>query len=308
MQIIRQLDLFPSSFTQVVLTVGNFDGMHRGHRAVLQQLKSPCSKDKKTGVITFGNHPSEILRPERPTSLICTLPHRLRLIEEFGIDFTVCLPFTPSLANLSALTFIEQIRKFVPFTDLILGFDATLGKDRQGNRETMQLIAKKVGFRIFYLEQYYYEGNPVSSTNIRNALTSGNFPLVNALLNRPYSIYGTVERGSGTGAKLGFPTANLNVTGLCLPPYGVYTVDMIKDGRLFEGIANLGVAPTIRNSFSPTLEVHLLDRPENEFYGTNVEVIFKTFIRPENRFSDAQELRLQIAKDIRFAKKEASSY
>jgi riboflavin kinase / FMN adenylyltransferase len=301
MPIIEKLEDFVPSRQPIVLTVGNFDGVHRGHCAVLKRAQMLAGQEGEVIVLTFRNHPSEVLRPEQPTRLLCTLPHKLRLLQEFGINTTLLLPFTRYLAQHSANSFIENVRQFIPFSHLVLGHDATLGRDRQGNRAMMQELGMEWGFNVHYLEEYRYEGKPVSSTRIRESLQQGDFVQVEELLDRPYSIYGTVSSGGGKGKQLGFPTANLDVTGLCLPPLGVYAIEALHDSRRIQGIANLGTAPTIREDNKPILEVHLFDAHQ-DWLNHHLEIIFKRFIRPEQKFHNIEELRQQIYKDIELAK------
>lgn len=281
----------------IVLTIGNFDGMHRGHRAVLKKAKLLAGQEGQVIVLTFRNHPSEVLRPEQPVQLLCSLSHKLLLLEQFGIESTILLPFTRYLAEHSARSFVEQVRQFLPFSDLVLGFDATLGRDRQGDRSTMLALGMEWGFNVHYLEEYRYEGKAVSSTRVREALKQGDLEQVGELLDRPYSIYGSVMTGAGKGKILGFPTANIEVAGLCLPPLGVYAVNILYHSELLQGIANLGTAPTVRKDGNPVLEVHLFDHAQ-DLVGQKLEVIFKKFIRPEKKFDNIDELKQQIRMDI----------
>lgn len=298
MRVLERLEDYTQSSLPIVLTIGNFDGMHRGHRAVLRHAQSLAGQEGQTVALTFRNHPSEVLKPEQPTSLLCTLPHKILLLEEFGIDKIILLPFTHDLAQHSAASFIDYIRQFIPFSHLVLGHDATLGRDRQGDRLTMSTLGQEWGFTVHYLEEYRFEGEPVSSTRIRKLLQQGDLKQAALLLDRPYSIYAFVHPGMGKGKQIGFPTANLDISGLCLPPLGVYGVDVIKHSRLIQGIANLGFAPTVRaNHDQPILEVHLFDE-EQMLYGEYLEVIFKKFIRPEQTFRSLEELREQIHRDI----------
>ena len=301
MTIIEKLEDYSYPRQPLVLTVGNFDGMHRGHRAVLQRAQTLAGPEGQVVVLTFRNHPSEVLRPEQPTCLLCTLPHRLRLLQQFGIATIVLLPFTRYLAQHSAQSFIERVRQSIPFSHLVLGHDATLGRDRQGDRLTMQALGMEWGFNVYYLEEYRYEGKPVSSTRIRQTLQQGDLQQAEELLGRPYSIYASVIKGEGRGKQIGFPTINLDVTGLCLPPFGVYAVDVRNDSKQLPGIANLGVAPTLRQDHKPVLEVHLFENDQNEI-GPELEIIFKGFIRPEQKFFHLDELRQQIRQDIEFVK------
>lgn len=301
MQIIERLEDFNLKQTPLVLTIGNFDGMHRGHCAVLKRARSLAGSEGEIVVLTFQNHPSEILKPNHPTKLLCTLPHKLSLLEMQGIEKVLLLPFTRYLAEHSAASFIERIRQSIPFTSLVLGHDATLGRDRQGNRAVMEELGEQWGFTPFYQEEYRFEGQTVSSTRIREELQLGHLEQVEQLLNRPYSIYNLVSEGKGHGKKVGFPTANLNVDRLSLPPYGVYAVEVKNNDRTFLGIANLGVAPTLRTDETPILEVHLFDQEKN-FYGEYLEIIFKQFLRSEQKFPSIEELQKQIHLDIEKAK------
>lgn len=296
MPIIEKLEDFTSPRQPLVMMIGNFDGMHRGHRAVLRQAQT-LAREGQVIALTFRNHPSEVLKPEQPALLLCTLPHKLQLLQQAGIDTILLLPFTRYLAQHSARSFIEHVRQFIPFSHLVLGHDATLGRDRQGDRSTMNQLGMEWGFQVHYLEEYRYEGKPVSSTRIREALQQGDFMQVEELLERPYSIYGPVMIGAGKGKHLGFPTANINVTGLCLPPLGVYAIEVIHHSRRIQGIANLGVAPTVKQDHSPILEAHLFEQ-DQELTGQYLEVIFKGFIRPERKFHNIEELQQQIHKDI----------
>jgi riboflavin kinase / FMN adenylyltransferase len=302
MQLIERLEDFTQPRHPLILTIGNFDGMHRGHCAVLKRAQHFAGKEGETVVLTFRNHPSEVLRPDQPTRLLCTLSHRIILLEKFGVNRILLLTFTKYLAKHSAASFIEHLRQFIPFSHLVLGHDSTLGRDRQGNRATMQELGDAWGFHVYYQDEYRFEGQPVSSTRIREALQQGDFNRVEQLLDRPYSIYASVSIGEGIGKQIGFPTANLEISELCLPPSGVYAVEVIKNSKSMEGIANLGVAPTIKTRSQPILEVHLFDQEQN-LYGEPLEVIFKKFIRPEQKFDSLEELCHQIKGDIDSAKK-----
>jgi len=302
MHVIHRIEDYKSEHRPTILTIGNFDGVHRGHLAVLQRAKSLVKGNDQIVVITFSNHPAEVLRPDEPAvPRLCTSAHKNRLLEDFGVHTLISIPFTRWLAQHSAALFIENVRQAIPFSHLVLGHDATLGKDRLGKPSTMKNLGEQWGFEVHYLEEFRYEGHPISSTKIRNLLQQGNLEQVENLLGRPYSIYSSVIHGEGKGKHIGFPTANIDVTGLCLPPFGVYVVDIIKDGKLLKGIANLGVAPTVNEDRIPLLEVHIFDHDLN-LYQEYIEVIFRGFVRPEQKFQNIDELRVQIEKDIQVAK------
>lgn len=269
MQIIEKLENCKDPTQPVVLTIGNFDGMHRGHCKVLKRAQELAGQEGQVVVITFRNHPSIVLSPDQPTLLLCTLAHKLYLLQQLGIPRIVLLPFTRHLAKHSARSFIEHVRQFIPFSHLVLGHDATLGRDRQGDRQTMQKLGLEWGFQLHYLDEYRYEGKPVSSTRIRQALQEGDLSLVEEFLNRPYSIYGTAGKGKHS--------LDIDISGLCLPPFGTYSVEVKHPSRCFQGIANLGVSSIIDRDKNPILELLLSDSIQPPS-GENLEVVFKGMV------------------------------
>jgi riboflavin kinase / FMN adenylyltransferase len=286
----------------VILTIGNFDGVHVGHQAVLARVKEIAQeRNLRTVVITFSNHPSKVLRPEHPVPLLCTLEHKLQLIEKAGIDRLILLSFTKELSEQSPETFLNKIQKTIPFSTLVLGSDATIGKNREGDRSFVTELGDKLGFGVEYLEDFTIDGQRVSSSQIRSSIRHGNFFLAEKLFGRPFSIYGCIIKGKNLGASIGYPTANIDVKELCLPPFGVYAVDLYYQGNKLAGIANLGIAPTVRHENTPILEVHLFNQ-QAALYGAFVEVLFKHYIRPEKRFESVDQLKEQIARDIQKAK------
>lgn len=285
----------------VALTIGTFDGVHLGHQSVLNRLKEVAIEQRGTcAVVTFDNHPSEILRGQK-TKSICTLDHKTRLIEQHQIDCLLLLTFSQSIADLTAELFIEHIRTFYRFSHLVLGHDASFGKDRRGDYMTIKKIAEQLNFTVEYLPQTKVDETTVSSSRIRTALEHGDFHTTNKYLGRRYSILSRVVPGSQNGRAIGFPTANINVHGLCLPPLGVYAVNFLHEGKRLPAVANLGVAPTIKNSSSPLLEVHLFNY-EDILHDSEVEVEFFAYLRPERKFKSVPELQQQIKKDIHAAK------
>lgn len=302
MKIIHRFSEFPDSKKSVVLTIGNFDGMHLGHQAVLEALQT-CAKQQhaETVVLTFANHPSTILQPETPARLLCSLPHKLELLEKARIDWLVLLAFTKDFANQTAEAFLENLKTQIAFTHLILGYDAVLGKDRKGDPASLQLLARKLNFAITYLPAYCVDDMKISSSRIRHLIAQGDLTAIEKLLGRKYSFLGKMQTGNGQGKQLGFPTANFDVKDMCLPPYGVYAVKVIQQGMVFNGIANLGVAPTIRIEKQPILEVHLLDSQIIPAPDALWEVIFHSYIRPEQKFVSVEDLKAQISKDIQQA-------
>lgn len=304
MSIIEKLEEYVSSSKSVVLTIGSFDGVHKGHKALLDYAKTVISPQKNNTliVITFSNHPSTVLRPsELPTERLITLPHKLKLLQEYGAQDIVLLPFTLDLAAESAASFIKTVFTHIPVSDLVLGYDAAFGKDRGGDPPTIKQLGKDLGFYVHYIAEQRHEEGPISSSRIRRAVKEGDFLKAASLLGRPYSIYAPIITGAGKGKSLGFPTINLRIEGLCSPPLGVYAVIYATNEKMYSGIANLGFAPTIKKEKHPVLEVHVLDElfmPQEHATDAYGEVFFKEFIRPEQRFASQEELATQIRKDI----------
>ncbi len=302
MKLIRELPSPPIFDTPSVVTIGNFDGMHLGHQAVIKKLIETAKKrDLPSVVISFENHPIEIIHPDVSICKICTNEHRIHLLEKMGVDALILLQFTKDFSEQSAEQFLQKLQKAVPFSHLVLGWDATLGKNKHGNKEIVQEIAKKSHFSVDYLDQQKVDGMPISSSQIRQSIQAGKLDDVKKLLGRSYSIYSKVFKGEGKGKKLGFPTANFDVKGLCIPPLGVYAVTSMINQVPLKGIANLGIAPTMRDDKIPVLEVHFFDYDEN-LYGQPINVIFSAFLRPEKKFSSVDELKSQIQNDISRAK------
>lgn len=301
MKLIREFPTTPLFSTPCAMTLGNFDGVHLGHLAVIQELlKTSKEQNIPSVVLSFVNHPAEVLRPNVPLYRIHSLDHKIRLIEKMQVDALILLTFTKEFSEQSAEEFIQQLQTKIPFSHLILGWDATLGKNRAGGEDLIRDLAQRKNFHVKYLPQFTVDDIPASSSLIRQHLKAGELKAVEKLLGRPYSIYSTVYKGKGKGKQLGFPTANLDVQGLCLPPQGVYAVSVLIGSLSYQAIANLGVAPTIRNDQTPVLEVHLFDFNQ-DLYEQKVEVIFKKFIRPEVKFNGIEELKSQIQQDILIA-------
>ena len=286
----------------VILTIGNFEGVHLGHQALLKHVVDTAKKEgKKAAVITFSNHPSEVLRPAQQTPLLCTTEHKLMLIQNSHVDLAIVLPFTKEFSQQSAEQFLQRVQHAVPFKALILGSDAHIGKDREGDAKTIAALAKRIGFTVDYFPDFNLAGQRISSSRIRECIAEGRLKDAEKLLGRSYSIYGKVQKGSGRGAPIGFPTANIAVNKLCLPPQGVYAVALWTDGKRYDGVANLGHAPTVHKDRDAILEVYLFDK-NIDLYDKAVDVQLIAFIRPEKRFDTIDALKHQIQDDVAKAK------
>ncbi len=298
MQVVDSLESIPQQSKSGILTIGNFDGVHLGHQTILRQVATlAANKDGKSIVLTFLNHPSTVLRPDSRILRIATTEHKVKLLEATSIDLLIQILFTRELSQLSTEEFLTLLCERVKCTNLILGHDARIGKDRLGDRELVQEWAQRTHVEVEYLPAMQMAGEAVSSSLIRKFIMAGQLDMVSNCLGRAYSIYGPIIPGIGLGKKLGFPTLNLDVSSLCLPPFGVYAVKVVASGGVYSGIANLGVAPTVRPSGAPLLEVHVFgDQVPSEVF---VEVVLEKFIRPERKFASKEELQQQIEKDVK---------
>lgn len=264
MYILQRLEDFESNRAPLILTIGNFDGVHRGHQVVLRRCQELTGASGQLIVLTFSNHPSQVLRPHTASPLICSLPQRLQLLEQMGVETTIILPFTLSIAGYTAATFLEKVRQFIPFHHLVLGYDAVMGKNREGNQALISALADMWDFDIDYLPQYRYEGTPVSSTQIRHFLQQGYLTKVEDLLGRPYSIYFSLFDHDET-------TIHLKLTNLCLPPPGIYSGWLWLKKQCEKVKANLTIHPLDFNKDTPCT-IDLVNRID--FINEPLEFIF----------------------------------
>ena len=287
-----------SSDTPLIVTIGNFDGVHLGHQHVLQKVVSLAKQQHRlSGAITFKNTPIEVLRPSTPVENLCSLNQKIELIERLGIDSLFLLEFTKDFSLQTPEEFLAKL----PISHLILGHDARFGKDREGDKDLVLALSKELGFNVEYLPPFALNGQIISSSAIRNLIKEGRLNEAKQMLGRTYSIRSIVTKGTGTGKRIGFPTANVEVKNTCLPPLGVWAVRVKLDSGFHGGVANLGFAPTVRKDAAPILEVHLFDH-ENLLYDHEIEVFFEHFLREERRFDSLESLKEQIAKDVSLAK------
>lgn len=285
-----------------IVTIGNFDGVHLGHLAILSRMEELAKqKTLKKVAITFRNHPSDVLNPDHPIPQICTYDQKLRLLESAGVDIVVPLTFTAAFAKQTAQEFLQKVHSAYPIKHLVFGHDATIGSKRHGNRQTIQLLSDSQHYNVEYLPSLKITDHIVSSSQIRSFIAKGSLLEAEEFLGRKYSIAGQIQRGLAIGKNIGYPTLNISLEKLCLPPYGIYAVKVIHRNNILLGIASLGVAPTVRNDAVPLLEVHLFDHHE-DIYGDSVEVLFFDFIRPEIKFNTIEEMQVAIAMDVHAAK------
>lgn len=288
----------PKDRKPTVLTVGNFDGIHLGHQKMIKKIVQEAKKHShQSAIITFVNHPAQVIRPHKCPLRITPNDFRIQLFEALGIDELYILEFSTEFSGQSTSHFLEHLSESLKIERILMGHDAAIGKNREGDFPHMKKLGESLHFIVDEFPPVLYNEEIVSSTRVRKAIAEGDFSLARHLLGRPYSIYGKVVTGKGRGKTIGFPTANMDVTGLCLPPLGVYAVDVKIGKESYRGIANLGYAPTLKNSDHVSLEVHLFDFQQS-LYDQSIEVVFKKFIRPEMKFSSVEALIEQIQKDV----------
>jgi len=287
----------------VVLAVGVFDGLHLGHRAVLDRARQEADRLGGTPVpLSFDPHPARLLRPEQAPLLLTATEHKLRLLSSLGFKETLLLSFDEALATMSAEEFITQLATHAhPLAAICVGYQWSFGKGRQGNLQQLAVLGNALHFAEIGVPEVDIDGEAVSSTRIRNAVATGSLELAKRLLGRPYTVMGRVEHGRALGRTIGFPTANLKLFNEQLPPEGVYAVKVTRgeSPEIILGVANLGSRPTVASpstSHSPSLEVHLLGF-SGDLYSEVLEVEFVSHLRPEQKFNSLNELSSQIAID-----------
>jgi riboflavin kinase/FMN adenylyltransferase len=286
-------------FSRTVLTIGNFDGVHLGHRAILSRVvKRARELDCQPVAVTFDPHPLRVLRPELELPLLTTPAQKCRLLEEAGMAGVVVLPFTREFAELPAREFVRRyFWERLSAREVVVGYDYRFGKDREGNLELLKDLGRTLGFTVQVVWAVEVNGAVVSSSLIRAMLRLGKVVEAAQLLGRPYRVEGRVVPGKGRGAKLlGIATANLEPDNDILPASGIYAVLTHWQGRTYPGVANIGTCPTFDNQ-ELTLEVHLLDF-SGDLYGERLEVDFVARLREERRFPSLGDLAAQIRADI----------
>jgi len=291
------------------VTVGVFDGLHLGHRRLVQEtLAAARAHQVPSCVVTFRNHPREVLG-RGTQDLITSLEHRLVLLERAGLDVAIATEFTDELGSLTAERFVcELLRGRLGARALVLGSDARMGRSRSADSAQVAAIARSCGIEPRIVPPVVVNGQIVSSTAVRERIRAGDLAAAEALLGRRVSVLGTVVPGDGRGRRLGFPTANLDVQREVRPPYGVYATVAVIAGERLPSVTNVGFRPTFEPEMRSGLrrdrliETHLLRPPTGEIYGRTMEVEFVAKIRDERRFGTDAELAGQIAHDVESAR------
>jgi len=284
----------------VHLAIGVFDGVHPGHRAVIEAALADARADGGSAVVvTFDPHPQAVLRPDSAPRLLTSTAHKLRLIGALGVDHLLVLPFTQELASKEPDPFVRELRAAPDrLGGIIVGHEWSFGRGRSGNLDLLRRLGAELGFNVTGVPEVRAGGAPVSSTRIRTAIASGAIEEAAGLLGRRYSVLGRVAAGDGVARQLGFPTANLHTDREQFPPDGVYAARARIQGGDWLAVVNIGVRPTRAEAGRlRMLEAHLLDFSGN-LYDQALEIEFTRLLREERTFPSLDALREQIARDV----------
>jgi riboflavin kinase / FMN adenylyltransferase len=298
MDIIRGWHDVPSTLRGAAFAIGNFDGVHRGHRAVLDAARLAAREaDCPSGVMVFEPHPRKFFQPDKPLFLLTTLERKLALFAEQGMDVAAVIPFDAELSNLSAEDFVREVLVGAfGIRHAVTGFDFFFGKGREGNPGKLRRFGEAYSFHVTTIEAVGDSGEIFSSTRIRELLAEGNVAAAAEMLGYGWRVAGRVESGAGRGTGLGFPTANIRLERDQALGHGIYAVRVHLDGARHDGAAYLGTRPTFDDG-PPLLEVFLFDFVGN-LYGRQIEVEFIGFVRPDAKFRSGTDLAAQMQIDV----------
>jgi riboflavin kinase/FMN adenylyltransferase len=306
---LKNLSLFNERFSeeQLVVTIGNFDGLHQGHKKIIQEMKNISKNSSaKTMVIFTEPHAKEFFSMDKDImeqpARISPWRDKFKNLENENIDFAFFLKFNKFLQTMSPEIFIEKVLGSLNIINLMIGDDFRFGQDRKGDFLMLKDWSKSQGISLSKLPTFSIENRRISSTWIRETLSLSDFSTTKKLLGRPYTFEGKVVHGNRLGRSIGFPTANIWLPKNNLPIRGVFSVKISIDMSEFEGIANIGIRPTVGGT-SPVLEVNIFDF-KKEIYGKRLKVEFVKKIRDEKKFDSLDDLKKQIAKDVNTAKEQ----
>jgi riboflavin kinase/FMN adenylyltransferase len=311
LELLRGSAALKRTLVRPVLTIGNFDGLHVGHRAIMEiVIERARALDGEAVVFTFHPHPRKVLRPDRAPRLLTTIEQKAELLEQAGVDVLIVEPFDRDFAATSPDRFVEEYiyRRIRPM-EVYVGYDFHFGRDREGSMRLLTETGPRLGFAVTIIPEVTQGERDVNSTRIRDLLEEGQVDEAGELLGRPFSVRGVVVKGDGRGRGIGFPTANLDAENEVLPAAGVYAGELRfldggepPRGSLKAAVANVGVRPTFRDDQGFLAEAHLIDF-EGDLYGRRVELAFRHRLRSEQKFPDVEALREQIARDVAEARR-----
>lgn len=290
---------------QTIVTIGNFDGLHRGHCKLLDFMTNKANKLKiKSVVITFDPLPRKYLFPKCEYSQVLVRDEKIKLFEKQNIDYLIIVPFDSDIANIEYDQFVEDILiNKINMSVLIMGFDHRIGHKGRGSFQKVEGLTRKLDFELINFDAYHPNGEVINSSEIRKYLTDNNIHKANELLGYNFFIKGEVIKGKQIGQKLGFPTANIQVCkDKLIPKDGVYFVNVNIKGENFNAVASIGTNPTIDDEKKTHIEIHILDFDQN-IYGQTIELSFISWLRETKKFKSMEELQLNIEYDVSIAKK-----
>jgi riboflavin kinase/FMN adenylyltransferase len=300
MEILRSIPELANLRGPLFLAIGVFDGVHRGHQAVISTSADHARAANGTPVVvTFDPHPEKVLRPEYAPRLLTATQHKIALIRNLDVRHLLIIRFDKQFAGTEPEDFVQQlVTHSKPLREICVGHEWSFGKNRRGNLELLKKLGAEFNFEVIGVPPVRSNGEVVSSTAIRQAVEKGDFAKAAAMLGREYTILGTVTHGDSLGKKIGFPTANLSAHSEQFPPNGVYAAEARINGEVYRGVVNLGVRPTIATGKSErVLEIHLFDF-DHDIYGKDVEVRFIKYLRAEQKFENLDALVAQIRRDV----------
>lgn len=303
MNLIYDLENLSDRLENPVLTIGNFDGVHRGHLALFDLVKRRARAiGGQSVVMTFEPHPVKVIKRGNGPAIITPTEQKLGLIADAGIDVIICAPFTPRFASIPAESFVRDILiGKIRVKEVVVGYDYTFGQGRKGNIALLQEMGVELGFQVHLVGPVHIDHTLVSSTSIRRLVSEGNLPEAKKLLGRDYQIWGAVVKGDNRGGRLlGYPTANIRPTDELLPKTGVYAVSVEIEEKSYRGVTNVGYNPTF-GEHALSIETYILDFSE-ELVGKRMKIRFLRRLREEKKFGSVAELTEQIVRDVREAR------
>src|SRR6266853_5014614 len=291
-------DSRPVRWTQPVLALGNFDGLHRGHSKILDRLARVADERNATSVVmTFDPHPPRVVRPDKAPPLLMTKPQKLEALQRAGVDGVAIVRFTPEFSRLDPETFVRSVLvDWLHVSEVWVGANFLFGHDRSGNFSLLRALGGRYGFKAEKIDAVRYKDFVVSSTRIRRLISEGRVDEAAALLGHEYYIDGTVVKGDRRGTQIGFPTANLCTDNELLPPNGVYATTTRVGEIVYPSITNVGVRPTVDESGRMAVESHIFNF-DCDLYGASIQVGFVQRLRDERAFDSLDLLKAQIAAD-----------
>lgn len=299
MRVYRSIEEF--SARNPIVTIGMFDGVHAGHRAILRQLEqSKQNLDGESVLLTFWPHPRIFFGKTEGFKMLTTMDEKLCMLEQLGLDVCLILPFTADFARLSPEEYISTIiHRGIGAKKVVIGHDHRYGHNGSGNFDLMQDYGNRLGFNVEQISAFSFENQTISSTKIRNNIAQGNIEIANKFLSYPYFLNGEVVAGSQIGRTIGFPTANVQVNSSYkeIPAKGVYSGTVKVDNIDYQAVINIGNNPTINTDLPLSVEVHLLDFSQ-DIYGKNIRIAFAKKLRDEQQFASLTELQEAIQNDV----------